>query len=99
MNQLELLAQMVANMEGKIVTPQMAMMARDLIGYGNPSGAPELEMLKSQVMMLMLRDLGGRQTYSVKEIDTATRGKLMKMKMVKNQTAFQFYLDNKMGRG
>lgn len=100
MNQLELFCDFIASREGDPITPAIAKMARDLVGYADPETNPIIELFKGQLMILLLRDLGGDKTYQVDVLDNDTCGLLLKMEVkTTNKRAIRVYLEKKVGRG
>ena len=87
--------QMIGKMSGETITPQMAMLARDLSGFPmTPAEQAPIELMKGQLLILFLRDLGGEKTYSVREVDDDTREYLLCMEQ-KPGPSFRFYLRKK----
>ena len=73
----------------------MAMLARDLSGFPmTPAQQAPIELLKGQLLILFLKDLGGEKTYSVRRIDNDTRPYLLHMEQLPGP-ALRFWLTSK----
>lgn len=62
-----LLAQ-IGHMEGKVVTRDLARACREHVGDVG-EGVPTLELIKGSLLIMFLKQLGGRMTYTVEQID------------------------------
>lgn len=103
MDDRERLLEMVGKMEGEVVSKHMAKTARDLVGYRpSPIHANAIELMKNQLLILMLRDLGGSKQYTIESIDNETHDCVLsfqKVTLLNGKDAFSFELERKMGRG
>jgi len=69
-NQKDLLLQHIGQLEGKVVTPELARQCRGLAGVPTDNEAQRvIKMMQGQLLILMLRDLGGKKVYTIDAID------------------------------
>lgn len=98
MNQKDFLLQHIGQLEGKVITPELARQCRGLAGEAvSDPHAMVMEAMKSQLLILMLRDLGGRKTYTIAAIDDETSefNLVLRKRKYHGQDSFEFKLVKK----
>ena len=90
MNDVQRLLHIIAANEGRVITSRIAEQARHLMGPVEADGSPELEMMKGQLLILMVKQLGGRVSFTIDEIDNGTKNYVLLMQLSKNRKSIQF---------
>lgn len=99
-NDAERILSIVAASEGDVISPALAKMCRDLLGYSpTDASAPAFELIKNQILILLVGRLGGSVRIPLADVDGKTSGKLLMMQFDEPTQEFTFFLENKIGRG
>lgn len=80
MSDKDTLLRKIASLEGQPVPKWLAQACGDIAGYEEHPDSNLSELIKGQLMILMLKDIGGEKTFSVNDIDNGTREFLVAMK-------------------
>lgn len=86
----------IGNMEGKVITRDLARACREHVGKVG-DGDPRLELIKGSLLIMFLKRLGGDIKLTVESIDSEPSDYLLKIGQVqyKGEPSLRFWIEEK----